>query len=57
MVDDKTKRAADRRRINAHEAYELAYWSRKFGVSRERVVEAVQKVGSVADDVACEIQK
>ena len=31
-ADDKTKKAADRRRIDLSQPYELAYWSRKFGV-------------------------
>ena len=35
MATHKTKLAADRRRIDVHEAYELGYWSRKFGVTRE----------------------
>ena len=56
-MDNKTKNAADRRQIDVHEAYELAYWSRKFGVSRERLAEAVQKVGTNAEDVAIELEK
>jgi hypothetical protein len=57
MVDDKAKKAIDRRQIDVHEAYELAYWSRKFGVSRERLVDAVQRVGTNAEDVAIELGK
>ena len=45
MADDKKKTAADGRRIDVHETYELGYWSRKFGVPREQLAEAVQKVG------------
>jgi hypothetical protein len=52
MPYDKTKKADDRRRIDLHETYELGYWSRKFGVSRDELAEAVQKVGPMADDVA-----
>jgi len=57
MIDDKTKTAADRKRIDVHEPYDLGYWSRKFGVPRERLSEAVQKVGPVAADVARELGK
>jgi hypothetical protein len=55
MADEKTKKADDRRRIDLHETYELGYWSRKFGVSRDELAEAVQKVGPMADDVAREL--
>jgi len=57
MADDKTKQAADRRRINLHQAYELGYWSRKFGVSEQELAEAVQKAGPMASDVERELQK
>jgi uncharacterized protein DUF3606 len=57
MTDDKTKKAADGRRINLHQAYELGYWSRKFGVSEQEVAEAVQKAGPMASDVEQELQK
>ena len=55
MTDNKTKKADDRRRIDVHETYELGYWSRKFGVSREQLAEAVQKVGPMAADVEREL--
>jgi hypothetical protein len=32
VMTDMEKAAADRRRIDVHEAYELGYWSRKLGV-------------------------
>jgi hypothetical protein len=53
MADDKTKTGkADRDRINVNEDYELRDWSKKFGVSPERLKEAVAKVGPKASDVA-----
>ena len=55
MTDNKTKKADDRRRIDVHETYEFGYWSRKFGVSREQLAEAVQKVGPMAADVEREL--
>ena len=57
MADDKKKTAADGRRIDVHETYEIGYWSRKFGVTREELSEAVQKVGTRADDVARELTR
>ena len=57
MADDKTKVAQDRRRIDVHQDYELDYWSNKFGVSKDELKAAVQKVGSMSDDVARELGK
>ena len=52
MPDDKTKRGGqDRTRIDISEDYELRDWSEKFGVSKERLREAVQAVGDKAADV------
>lgn len=42
----------DRARINIHQEHELRYWTQKFGVSREDLEAAVQKVGVSADAVA-----
>lgn len=58
MSDDTTKRGpADRTRINVNEDYELQYWSEKFGVSRERLRAAVEKVGVMAEDVDRELRE
>ena len=52
MSDDKKNRGGqDRSRVSTSEDYELDYWSQKFGVSRDRLREAVEAVGSSADDV------
>ena len=52
QADDKTKVGGqDRRRINLNEDYELRDWSKKFGVSPERLKEAVASVGDQADKV------
>jgi hypothetical protein len=46
MADDKTlKSAQDRSRIAMGEDYEVAYWTKKFGVSRETLQQAVDAVG------------
>ncbi|HVT50172.1 MAG TPA: DUF3606 domain-containing protein [Dongiaceae bacterium] len=53
MADDKSKPGKpDRDRISTSEAYELADWSRKFGVSPEELKAAVARVGPMAKDVA-----
>jgi len=57
MTDDKNKRAAHHDRIDLRRPYELGYWSRRFGVSTDRVADAVQSVGTDARDVAIELGK
>ena len=52
MSDNKSKVGKqDRNRINVNEDYELQDWSKKFGVSREELKKAVQKVGDSAEAV------
>ena len=41
----------DRDRISLSEDYEVADWSKKFGVSPEQLKKAVKQVGSMAKDV------
>jgi hypothetical protein len=58
MSDDKSKRTwQDRSKINVHEDYELSYWSKKFGVTRDRLREAVKKVGPSATKVEQELKR
>lgn len=53
MADDKTLRSPqDASKISLSEDYEVAYWTKKFGVSVEKLREAVKAVGSGADAVA-----
>ena len=52
MVDEKTLRSPeDRSRIALGEDYEVRYWTDKFGVSRQRLEEAVRAVGNSATAV------
>jgi hypothetical protein len=52
MADDLSKRGSqDRSRINIHEDYEVRYWSKKFGVSANRLKAPVQNVGNSAQAV------
>ncbi|HEY4076551.1 MAG TPA: DUF3606 domain-containing protein [Rhizomicrobium sp.] len=58
MTDDKTQAGGpDRARINRDEDYEVQDWSAKFGVSKERLLAAIDKVGPVAIDVMRELGK
>lgn len=58
MSDDKNARGRqDRARINVNEEYELRDWSEKFGVSREALKAAVERVGPMAADVETELKR
>jgi hypothetical protein len=53
MADDKTKRAPeDAILISLEEDYEVEYWTRKYGVTRQRLADAVKSVGDSAKKVA-----
>ncbi len=52
MSDDKSKTGGqDRQRVSLNEDYEVAEWSKKFGVSVKQLRDAVKEVGDRADDV------
>jgi hypothetical protein len=58
MSDDLTKRRPqDASKINVHEPYELTYWSEHLKVSKEKIKEAVQKVGVMVDKVKAYLAK
>ncbi len=47
MSDDLSKRRPqDATKINVHENWELEYWSKELGVSRDKLREAVKAVGT-----------
>lgn len=49
MSDDLNKRRPqDASKINVHEDWELEYWSKELGVSKEKIREAVKVVGTSA---------
>ena len=53
MTDDTTLRAPqDASRIAMGEDYEVQYWTNRFGVSRDRLQQAVDAVGNSVDRVA-----
>ena len=55
-MDNLTKREQpDRSKINMHEAYEVKYWTHALGVSKEKLKQAVDKVGNSAAAVRKEL--
>ena len=58
MADDlKDRGARDRSRVNVHEDYEVRYWTEKWGVTKDQLVEAVQRAGVSVQAVAREFGK
>lgn len=58
MSDDLAKRGPqDAKLINVGESWELAYWTKKFGVSEEELKQAVQQVGTSAEAVGQHLKK
>ena len=58
MADDKRQRAPqDAARINVNEDYELQYWTKELGVSKERLKELVKTHGVSADAVRSAVRK
>jgi hypothetical protein len=52
MADDlKNRGGRDRKRIDVGQEHELRDWSEKFGVTKEKLKEAVQAVGDDASKV------
>jgi hypothetical protein len=47
----------DDSRINVNQEYELRDWSKKLGVTPEKLKEAVKKVGPMVKDVRKELGK
>lgn len=58
MADNLNHRGPqDASRINVHEEWELDYWSKKFGVSKETLKETVAKVGVSAAAVTAHFRR
>jgi len=52
MNDDLTKKGPkDRTRINIHEPWEVTYWTKALGVSKQKLILAVKTVGVMVKDV------
>ncbi|KXU32385.1 hypothetical protein A0J57_11580 [Sphingobium sp. 22B] len=47
MADNKSKRGgADRRRVAAGEGYEVNYFARKHGITKQQAEDLIKKVGN-----------
>ena len=57
MQDDKNDQLQAGSRINVNERYELQRWSKKLGVTEERLKAAVSKAGTSAKAVEGELQR
>lgn len=58
MADNLQDRGAqDRARVNVNEPHEVRYWTEKFGVSEEDLIQAVTVVGVSADEVERYLRK
>jgi hypothetical protein len=58
MADGKTKtRPQDAERVNVHEAYEVEYWTKRFGATPDQLKTAVKKVGVMAKDMEKKLKK
>ena len=56
MADNVQNRGQpDRSKVNMNEDYEVKYWTKHFGVSKERLAEVVQRVGNSATAVQKEL--
>jgi hypothetical protein len=53
MADNLGKRSPqDASRINVHEDWEVRYWTDKWQISREQLMDVVKRVGVHVSDVA-----
>ena len=56
MADNKTRRGQpDRSKINMSEDYEVKYWAKELGVTREELQRVIDKVGNSAAAVRKEL--
>jgi hypothetical protein len=55
MDDLKKKGTPDRSKINMHEDFEVKYWTKTLGVSKEQLQKAVDKVDNSAAAVRKEL--
>lgn len=52
MSDDLNNRhGQDRTRINVNESWEVAYWTKELGVTKEELEQAVKSAGTQVDAV------
>ena len=58
MVDNlRLRQPQDPKQINVHEAWEVEYWTNKWGITRAQLVAAVNAVGTQTVRVAAHLGK
>ncbi|MDG4881937.1 DUF3606 domain-containing protein [Mesorhizobium sp. WSM4884] len=58
MADNKSRRgAADRRQVSGGEGYEVNYFARKHGISREQAEALIKRVGIDRDKLNAAAEK
>jgi len=58
MADDLRNRgSADRARVNVHETWEVAHWTKEFGCTPDQLRAAVAAVGVIVDNVRAYLKK
>jgi hypothetical protein len=58
VADDKTQTAPeDMFLVELTDDYELAFWAKRFGVSKVRLAEAIRRVGTNAAAVEVELKR
>ena len=58
MADNLTiRRPQDPKQINVHEAWEVEYWTKKWGITRAQLEAAVRAVGTQTEKVAKHLGK
>jgi len=58
MADNKSKRgAADRRQVASGEGYEVNYFARKHGITKDQAQDLIKRVGNDRDKLNAAAQK
>jgi hypothetical protein len=58
MADDKKKRGAqDRRRVSGSEGYEVSYFARKHGISKQQAEDLIKRIGGDRDKLNAAAEK
>jgi hypothetical protein len=57
VADDKAQTAPEDMFLVELDEYELAFWAKRFGVSKVRLAEAVRRVGTNAGAVEAELKR
>jgi hypothetical protein len=58
MTDNLRKNTtADAKRVNVHEKWEVEYWTKKFGVTEERLKDAAKAAGPMAANIEKYLQQ